>query len=120
MCCRRQECTIIKLGHYQDCFSHTTINKQLKSQKMKYIAFVLFMMASFTMSAQTSQPSYDQPRPLTLEELQAQREREAKIRAYREAKYKEKQAKKTAKKELKLEKKEMKKKEKAVGKKPKK
>ncbi len=85
---------------------------------MRYLVFAIFMMTSFMMSAQTSQPSYDSPKPLTLEELQAEREREARLRAIRAEKYAEKQKKKAEKKELKLEKKEMKakkKKEKAAN-----
>lgn len=82
---------------------------------MRFLFILLFVIASQVAFSQTSQPFYDET-PLTLEEIQAQRELRLKQQAIREQKKKEKKAEKMAKKEMKEKDKAMKRKEKAMKK----
>ena len=79
---------------------------------MRFLIILLFVISSQVVFGQSSQPFYDQE-PLTLEEIQEQRELRLKQIAIREQKKKERKAEKMAKKEMKQKDKAMKRKEKA-------
>ena len=119
--CARRECFFVTTLIIVRLFygvRHTTFNIKKKKYIRRFLVILFFVMSSQFAFGQSSQPFY-QEEPLTLEELQAQREQRLKEQAIREQRLKEKKAEKMAKKEMKAKEKAKKRKEKEMKKKEK-